>query len=109
MGFSNIPETVSFGIHGEGTIIEDVWIDDYDTWEPHAQAISFESDKGHVLVLRFCYWKKNEDGSRGAFVPVPMGIWDYVIDDLQKEIHIHKAWMIKNLIRRLIVNDFSSE
>jgi hypothetical protein len=42
---------------GRGIRLEDVWIDEYETWEPHVQA--FKHDDGS-LSLRFCYWKKKD-------------------------------------------------
>jgi len=74
---------------GRGWIIEDVWIDKkkgYETWEPHLQAI--KSERGD-LALRFCYWERKPDGSRGRFRNVAMFIYDYTPEDLRDETKKH--------------------
>lgn len=100
MGFSREPKEVSFGEHGTGITLEDLWIDDYEKWEPHVQAIHLIGR--NEMVLRFCYWVKKPDGSRGDFIKGTMGIYDWVIDDFRNEIEENDAWLIKTLIKRLL-------
>jgi len=51
------------------------------------------------LMLRFCYWKRNTDGSRGAFINRSMIIYDWTIDDLREEAKKHKADIILMLFK----------
>lgn len=89
-------------------MIEDVWMDvkdnenlekhkRYEEWEPHIQAI--KTDRGE-LALRFCYWNRNPDGSKGAFIRVPMFIYDWTIEDLREEAKKHKAEIILMLLKK---------
>lgn len=50
-------------------------------------------------MLRFCYWKRNTDGSRGAFINRSMIIYDWTIDDLREEAKKHKADIILMLFK----------
>jgi hypothetical protein len=87
---------------GRGWIIEDVWIDKkdkYENWEPHIQAIKNEQGD---LALRFCYWKRKPDGTRGDFVRSPMLIYDWTIEDLREEAKKHKAEIILMLLKKFI-------
>lgn len=87
---------------GPWLIIEDVWIekkDKYEEWEPHVQAV--ENNRG-VLALRFCYWKRNTDGSKGVLVRSPMLVYDFTIEDLREEAKKHKAKVILNLFKKLV-------
>lgn len=86
---------------GRGWILEDVWIDKkkrYETWEPHVQAIKNEDGD---LALRFCYWKRNPDGSRDGFVNSAMFVYDWTIIDLREEAKKHKADIILMLFKKL--------
>ena len=101
MGCSKIPQRIEIKVEGiSGYIIEDVWIDKkdrYEEWEPHVQAI--KHDNGD-LSLRFCYWKRNPDGSRGDFMRVPMFIYEWTIKDLAQEARKHDAEIILMLLRK---------
>ena len=70
----------------------------YKTWESHVQAI--KNQRGD-LALRFCYWKRKPDGSRGAFVRSPMFVYDYTTEDLRDEAKKHKADVILMLFKKL--------
>lgn len=86
---------------GRGWILEGVWIekkDRYDDWEPHIQAIKNEDGD---LALRFCYWKRNPDGSRDGFVNSAMFVYDWTIEDLREEAKKQKADTILMLFRKL--------
>lgn len=86
---------------GRGWILEDVWIDKkgrYKEWEPHVQAIKNE---GGDLALRFCYWKRKKDGSRGQFVNSAMFVYDWTIKDLREEAKKHDARVVLMLFKML--------
>ena len=86
---------------GRGWILEDVWIErqeGYEDWEPHVQAI--KNERGD-LALRFCYWKRKSDGSRGDFVHSPMFVYDWTIDDLREEAKKHQAQIVLMLFKKL--------
>jgi hypothetical protein len=93
-----------------GVIIEDVWLDikedetlpphkKYETWEPHIQAI--KSEEGD-FILRFCYWKRNPDGSRGRFIRVPMHLYEWNIKDLVEEAKKCRAEIVLMLLRKFV-------
>jgi hypothetical protein len=93
---------------GRGWVIEDVWMDRkedpelppdrrYEAWEPHIQAI--KNERGD-LALRFCFWKRNPDGSKGAFVRAPMLIFDWTIEDLREEAKKCRAEIILMLLKK---------
>lgn len=103
MGCNKIPQPIDVSDEpwGSGWILEDVWIekkDYYEDWEPHVQAIK---NKDGDLALRFCYWKRNPNGSRGRFVNSAMFVYDWTIDDLREETKIHKANIILMLFKKL--------
>jgi hypothetical protein len=84
-----------------GYRIEDVWIDlkeKYEEWEPHVQA--FKNEEG-ALALRFCYYKRKPDGSRGRFVNSSMMVYDWTIEDLRQEAKKCKADVILMLFKKL--------
>lgn len=81
-----------------GWIIEDVWIDKYEDWEPHIQAI--KHDNGD-LSLRSCYWLKEKDGNK-KWVYAPMFVYEWTIEDLREEIQKAKADIIKMLLRKYV-------
>ena len=103
MGCSRIPQRIEIKAEGiSGYIIEDVWIDKkslYEEWEPHVQAI--KHDNGD-LSLRFCYWRRNPDGSRGDFARVPMFVYEWTIKDLVHEAKKHNAEIILMLLRKFV-------
>ena len=80
-----------------GWIIEDIWIDKYEDWEPHIQAIKHSNGD---LSLRFCYYKKEADGTRGRFVHTPMFIYTWLINDLVQEAKKHDANIILALLQK---------
>ncbi|MCQ5373713.1 MAG: hypothetical protein NO515_01615 [Candidatus Methanomethylicia archaeon] len=103
MGCSKKPQRIEVSEEpwGLGWIIEDVWVDKkegYETWEPHVQAIKNEDGD---LALRFCYWKRNPDGTRGGFVNSAMFVYDRTIDDLREEAKKNKANIILMLFKKL--------
>ena len=103
MGCSKIPQRIDVSAEpwGRGWILEDVWIDKkkkYETWEPHVQGMKNEDGD---LALRFCYWKRNPDGSRGGFVNSAMFVYDWTIDDLREEAKKHKADIVLMLFKKL--------
>ena len=84
----------------KGYVIEDVWIEKgkkYDDWEPHVQAI--KHDNGD-LSLRFCYYRRKPDGTKGEFVKVPMTVYEWTIEDLKAEARKHKAEIILLLLKK---------
>lgn len=103
MGCSKIPQRIEVSDEpwGRGWILEDVWLeqsDPYEDWEPHVQAIKNEDGN---LALRFCYWKRKPDGSKGRFVNSAMSIYDWTLDDLREEAKKHKANIILMLFKKL--------
>ena len=86
---------------GRGIRLEDVWLEKsagYENWEPHVQA--FKHDDGS-LSLRFCYWKRNEDGNRGGFVNSAMFVYDETLEALRDEAKKYKANVILDLFKKL--------
>jgi len=103
MGCSHVPKEVKVqgSLWERGWIVEDVWLDKsdvYESWEPHVQAVRNEQG---ALALRFCYWKRNLDGTRGVFVRSPMLIYDSTIEDLRDEARKHRAHTILILLNKL--------
>jgi len=103
LGCNKIPQRkeISQEPWGSGWVLEDVWIEKkeyYETWEPHVQA--FKNEDGD-LALRFCYWKRNPDGSRGRFVNSAMFVYDYTIDDLREEAKKNNADIVLMLFKKL--------
>ena len=95
------PTSVSDEPWGIGVMLEDVWIDrreGYEEWEPHIQAM--KNNEGN-LALRFCYYRRKPDGSRGGFVQSPMWIYDTLLEDLREEARIQKADVILALFQKL--------
>jgi hypothetical protein len=82
----------------EGWIIEDVWIDKYEGWEPHIQAFKHENGD---LSLRICYYLKKEDGSK-TFVPLPCFIFDHTINDFREEVEKCKCDVIRMMLRKYV-------
>ena len=77
-----------------------MWIDKkdgYEDWEPHVQAIKNEAGD---LAIRFCYWTRKSDGSRGDFAHSPMFVYDSTIEDLREEAKKHKAAVVLMLLRK---------
>ncbi len=102
MGCSKKPKRfeISNEAWAKGWILEDVWIDKkegYEEWEPHVQAV--KNERGD-LSLRFCYYRRNPDGSRGAFVNVAMFIPSWTIEDLKEEAKKHRADIILALFKK---------
>jgi hypothetical protein len=98
---NHVPMRVSNESWGHGIRLEDVWIDEqegYTTWEPHVQA--FKHADGS-LSLRFCYYKRKEDGSRGKFANVAMFVYDEALEKLRDEAKKYKANVILSLFREL--------
>jgi hypothetical protein len=86
---------------GNGYILEDVWIDKkigYEDWEPHVQAI--KNERGN-LALRFCYWKRDDDGKRAGFVNSAMFVYDDAMEALRDEAKKNKADIILMLFKKL--------
>jgi hypothetical protein len=86
---------------GHGIRLEDVWIENsvgYETWEPHVQA--FKHDDGS-LSLRFCYWKRKDDGNRDGFVNSAMFVDDETLEKLRDEAKKYKANVILMLFKKL--------
>jgi len=84
----------------QGFVIEDVWIEKrekYEDWEPHVQAIKHNNGD---LSLRFCYYKRKPDGTKGDFPNVSMAVYDWTIEDLKAEVRKHKAEIILLLLRK---------
>lgn len=100
LGCNKEPQPISVGEDpwGQGYILEDVWVENYEGWEPHVQAI--KNEEGN-LSLRFCYWKKNPDGSRGGFVNRTMFVYDETLEALRDEAKKHKADIILMLFKKL--------
>ncbi|MFZ7137860.1 MAG: hypothetical protein ACOWW1_05530 [archaeon] len=103
MGGNKKPERIEVSEEpwGCGWILEDVWIDksdEYSDWEPHIQAIKTEQGD---LALRFCYWKRKPDGSRGGFVNSAMFVYDGTMKDLREEAKKQKADIILMLFKKL--------
>ena len=103
MGCSRVPKEVKVqgSLWERGWIVEDVWLDKsdvYESWEPHVQAVRNEQG---ALALRFCYWKRNPDGSRGGFVNSAMFVYDWTIEDLREEAKKQKAYTILMLFKKL--------
>jgi hypothetical protein len=103
MGCSKIPESkeVKDEDWGRYSLLEDVWIDKqegYEDWEPHVQACKHEDGD---LSLRFCYWKRKEDGTKGVFVRSPMFVYDRTLEMLRDEAKKHKADIILMLFKKL--------
>ncbi len=103
MGFNKKPKEIQVREEpwGSGWILEDIWLDDvdkYGSWEPHVQAI--KNERGD-LALRFCYYKRKPDGTRGRFVNSAMFVYDWTMDDLREESKINNAHIILSLFERL--------
>jgi len=92
----------------KGWIIEDIWIDKYEDWESHLQAIKHVNGD---LSLRVYVYKKEKDGKKTP-IPYSYCIYDWTIEDFREEIKKHKADIIKMLLRKIsrVVssNNFSS-
>jgi len=94
---SDIPEDVWVKTHGEGTILEDVYIlyrskvNPEDTWEVTIQAIKL---KDGCVGLRIIHFKK------GKIVRQPMVNYQWLLEDLKPE--IDKTTIIKNLLKKII-------
>jgi len=52
------------------------------------------------LALRFCYWERKPDRSRGRFRNVAMFVYDHTLEDLRDEAKKHKADIILMLLRK---------
>jgi hypothetical protein len=83
----------------KGWIIEDVWVDKYDTWEPHIQAIKHENGD---LSLRMCVYLKESKEAKPTWSPYSFCFYDWTIEDLREEIKKHKADVIRMLLRKYL-------
>lgn len=86
---------------GHGIRLEDIQLEKsagYENWEPHVQA--FKHDDGS-LSLRFCYWKRKDDGNRGGFVNSAMFVYDETLEELRDEAKKYKANVILELFKKL--------
>ena len=79
----------------KGWIIEDVWVDKYDGWEPHIQAIKHENGD---ISLRFCAYLKRE--GKSIWSPYTFCFYDWTINDLKEEINKCNADIIKMLLKK---------
>ena len=82
-----------------GWIIEDMWIDKYDTWEPHIQAIKHENGD---LSLRMCVYTKESKDAKPTWSPYSWCFYDWTIEDFREEIKKCKADVIKMLLRKYL-------
>ena len=87
-----IPRPFEFEGIGEGEIIEEAAVDDYDDWAPAIQLLRFTNGEE---VLRFCYYVKSGQIAR-------RGLWinDENTNDLREK--IKSSPRVKEFLQRLL-------
>ncbi len=89
---TKIPRHFSFEGIGEGEIIEEATVDEYEDWAPAIQLLKFTDG---VEALRFCYYVKSGQIAR-------RGLWidDENADDLREKIKYSPK--VKEFLQRLL-------